>query len=157
LITTDWALDNCLARSIPGFVSWNGGYSSSEIIDARLNPNASPELTQNTFNKAVYWKLDDKCQTVKVIKPKEVEVIAYSNRLAREDPDGHGILAFTFKYGEGRVLHLVGHFDHNTNLTFNNSLPDPSPRIGISLRQAIAANFIAASLEAHPRPAADKK
>jgi hypothetical protein len=156
LLTTDWALDGCLARAIPGYVEWNNAYSSSEIIDARINPNAPADLLRNTVPKA-YWKLDKQCQIVKILKPEEVEVIAFSNRLRREDPNGMGVLALTFKFGKGRVLHLVGHFDHNTDRAFNNALPDPAPAIGISLRQAIAANFIAASLEAHPRPAPVKK
>jgi hypothetical protein len=156
LITTDWALDACLARAIPGYVEWNNAYSSSEIIDARINANAPADLLKNTVPKA-YWKLDKLCQIVRIIKTKEVEVIAYSNRLRREDPNGVGILACTFSYGKGRVLHLVGHFDHNTDRAFNNALPDPAPGIGISLRQAIVANFIAGALEAHPRPVPEKK
>ena len=154
LLTTDWALDGCLAKAIPGFVEWNGGYSTSQLVDATLNKNGDPDLLKNTVPQA-YWKLDNKCQTVKVMKP-EVEVLAKSRRLAIEDPDGKGYLAVTFPYGQGRVLHLVGHFDNNTDRAFNNALPDPAPNIGISLRQAIAANFIAAALKAHPRPVQPK-
>lgn len=156
LITTDWALDGCLARAIPGYVEWNSGYSSSALVDAAINKNADPDLMKNVVPKA-YWKLNNKCETVKIRRPDVVQVLARSRRLAAEDPDNHGYLAVTFPYGEGRVLHLVGHFDNNTDRAFNNALPDPAPKIGISLRQAIAANFIAAALKAHPRPIIQKK
>jgi len=66
--------------------------------------------------------------------------------LSRDDPDRRGILAVTFTFGRGHVLHLVGHFDNNATLAFGNMLPDPAPEIGISLRQALAANFLVAGL-----------
>ncbi|HEY9731572.1 MAG TPA: hypothetical protein V6C89_06655 [Drouetiella sp.] len=174
LITTDWSLDNCLARAIPGFVDWNSANSISELVDARTNNNPDAtdngDLLLNTVPRA-YWKLDNKCQMVRVIKPDLVTVLVRSKRLEYQDPnrafalskngnvrlDNTGILACTFRYEKGRVLHLVGHFDNNTDLAFNNSLPDPAPRIGISLRQAIAANFIAAALKANPHPLTKSK
>jgi hypothetical protein len=172
LITTDWSLDNCLARAIPGYVEWNSANTVSELVDATVNRNASdtdPDLLLNVVPRA-YWKLDDKCQMAKVRNPAAVTVLVRSKRLAYQDPNrtfalnsrsdtevaNIGILALTFRYEKGRVLHLVGHFDNNTDLAFNNSLPDPAPRIGISLRQAIAANFIAAGLKANPHPLAKK-
>ncbi|HEY9676831.1 MAG TPA: hypothetical protein V6C76_02430 [Drouetiella sp.] len=169
LITTDWSLDNCLARAIPGFVSWNSANSISECVDAAINRSVTAsddsDLLLNTVSRA-YWKLDDKCQMVKINRPDAVTVLVHSKRLAYQDPNRTfaltgregftpntiGILACTFRYEKGRVLHLVGHFDNNTDLAFKNSLPDPAPRIGISLRQAIAANFIAAGLAANPHP-----
>ncbi|CAN5174696.1 hypothetical protein BH10CYA1_BH10CYA1_39270 [soil metagenome] len=169
LITTDWSLDNCLAKAIPGFVDWNSANSVSELVDAATNnnPGASDnaDLLLNVVPRA-FWKLDNKCQMVRVVRPNDVTVLVRSKRLEYQDPnrafalspkggiriENTGILACTFRYEKGRVLHLVGHFDNNTDLAFNNSLPDPAPRIGISLRQAIAANFIAAALKARPHP-----
>jgi hypothetical protein len=145
LITTDWALDGCLTRAIPGYVMWNSGYSTSEIVDARVVQSNSVLLKGTT--RLAWWKLDNKCQTVRILRPDAVEVLVRSRGLLRDDPDQLGILAFTFQYGRGHVLHLVGHFDNNADRAFNNALPDPAPGIGISLRQAIAANFIAEALE----------
>jgi hypothetical protein len=144
LLTTDWALDGCLTRAIPGFVRWNGGYSPKEMVDAHV---VAPEmdLARGTPPHA-YWDLEMKCQTVHIIDGQHVTVLARSRLLLRDDPDQQGILAVTFPYGKGRVLHLVGHFDSNTDRAFNNMLPDPAPGIGISLRQAIAANFVAQAL-----------
>lgn len=144
LITTDWALDGCLVRAIPGFVMWNGGYTSSELVDAHVVAD-DPPLLKGTVPRA-YWKLDNKSQTLRVLKPNAVEVLVRSRLLLRDDPDQLGILAVTFNYGKGKVLHLVGHFDNNSEHAFNNALDDPAPGLGISLRQAIAANFCAEAL-----------
>jgi hypothetical protein len=44
-------------------------------------------------------------------------------------------------------MHLVGHFDNNSELAFNSAIPDAAPGLGFSLRQALAANFIAQALK----------
>jgi hypothetical protein len=159
LITTDWALDGCLTRAIPGYVMWNSGYSPSEIVDAHVM-TPDNEFVKACASKA-YWKLDSKCETVKVMRPDQVTVLVRSRLLMRDDPDQAGVLAFTFNYGKGKVLHLVGHFDSNSDRAFNNALPDPAPGMGISLRQGIAANFIAEALkqgaEQTSTPSADAK
>ena len=131
LLTTDWALDGCLTRAIPGYINWNGGYSSSPLVDATVT-GAETNLLVGTVPRA-YWKLDKKCETVHLQNSFKVRVLVYSNQLRREDPDEQGILACTFRYGRGKVLHLVGHFDNNSDQAFNNALPDPAPLIGISL------------------------
>ncbi len=146
LVSTDWSLDNFIVKAFPGAIEWNGGYSYPDLVDAIcVEPN--PDFIKGCVPVA-RWKLDDKCQTVKVIKPAFVHVLVRSRLLSRQDPDGFGILAASFQYGAGQVLHVVGHFDINSAGTFTNSLPDPAPRIGIGLRQAIIANFIVNGLAA---------
>ncbi|HEY9776462.1 MAG TPA: hypothetical protein V6C81_22060 [Planktothrix sp.] len=145
LITTDWSLDGCLTRAIPGYVMWNAGSTPAELVDARVVEPDS-DLLRGAVRRA-YWKLDNKCQTVRILRPDAVHVLVRSRQLTRDDPDQLGILALTFNYGKGRVLHLVGHFDNNDDRASNEALPDPAPGIGISLRQAIAANFAAGALE----------
>ncbi len=145
LLTTDWALEGCLQKAIPGYVEWNGDNTSdSRVVDARMSSN-DPVLTRGTVPNA-HWKLDKKCQLMRIIKTREVDILARSVQLRTDDSTGRGDLAATFQYGKGRVLHLVGHFDYNSGRAFANLLPDPAPKIGISLRQAIAANFIAEAL-----------
>ncbi len=143
LLTTDWALDSCLQRAFPGYVEWNGGYTDNSVVDAVV-VDLDPELTKG-IPKVGYWKLEDKSQTVQVIRKMEVQVLVRSRVLMQREPSQLGILALTFPYGDGQILHLVGHFDNNADRAFNNALPDPAPIIGISLRQAIAANFIMAA------------
>ena len=83
----------------------------------------------------------------------KVSILARSSLLAARDPQLRvidplqaGALAVEFSFGRGKVLHLVGHFDNCANSFKPNLLPDPAPDIGISLRQAITANFLAEAL-----------
>ncbi|PZM85484.1 MAG: hypothetical protein DKT66_04690 [Candidatus Melainabacteria bacterium] len=157
LLTTDWALEGCLQKAVPGFIEWNGDNTSeTRVVDAYIKTE-DPILTQGTVPRA-HWKLDRKCQLMRVIKPDRVEILAASVQLKTDDTQGLGNLAATFNFGKGKVLHLVGHFDYNSGRAFNNLLPDPAPKIGISLRQAIAANFIAEALgQSESTPAAAKE
>ncbi len=144
LLSTDWALDSCLQKAFPGYVEWNSNETEKGVVDAVV-VDRDPILLAGV-PKVAHWQLEDKSQMVRVIKGRSVQVLARSRQLASQDQDRLGILALSFPFGQGRVLHLVGHFDNNANLSFNTALPDPAPIIGIGLRQAIAANFIMAAL-----------
>jgi hypothetical protein len=143
LMTTDWALDSCLQKAFPGYVEWNGAYTDNSVVDAVV-VDRDPDLTRGV-PRVGFWKLEDKSQTVQVIRKLEVQVLVRSRQLMGREPSELGILALTFPYGDGQILHLVGHFDNNADRAFNNALPDPAPAITIALRQAIAANFIMAA------------
>jgi hypothetical protein len=104
--------------------------------------NPDPILFQYAVDRAD-WRMDEECHLLSVQRPDAVRVLVRSNGLRRED--GAGVLAVSFGFGRGYVLHMVGHFDNNpTAFRFRDSLPDPAPVIGISLRQALAANFVVA-------------
>lgn len=144
LITTDWALHNFLEKAFPGFVMWNGGKSDQKIVDASvIDPD--PVLFAGAVDHAA-WKLDDESWTLRVLNS-NVRVLAKSEKLAKDDPDRLGVLAVTFAFGRGRILHMVGHFDNNAFFSITNQLPDPAPVIGISLRQALAGNFVISALQ----------
>ncbi|HEY9785865.1 MAG TPA: hypothetical protein V6D17_10720 [Candidatus Obscuribacterales bacterium] len=142
LLTTDWALDGMLQQTFPGYVEWNGGKSKGNVVDAFL-VDIEPSICNGTVSNAS-WKLDEESHTVRVLNKHAVRVLARSNELASLDPDRQGILALTFSFGRGRVLHLVGHFENNALPFFPKLLPDPAPVIGIGLRQAMATNFVVA-------------
>lgn len=144
LLTTDWALDNMLVQTFPGYIAWNKGVNKRDIYDAEyLAPD--PVLAVNTVRSA-FWKLDSASHLIRVLKPDAVHVLITSRQLAGEDPDKAGVLAVIFPFGRGYVLHMVGHFDNNAKIAVGNFLPDSAPAIGISLRQAIASNFIVAGM-----------
>lgn len=144
LLTTDWSLSNCLTPLFHQFVTWDGSYSTAEIVDS-VAVDASNELFKNAVSSAP-WKLDDKSEIAKLVNRNRVEVLVRSRMLSKEDQNNLGILALTFAYGKGRVLHLVGHFDNNTVSRLPAALPDPAPKIELSLRQALALNFVLAGL-----------
>jgi hypothetical protein len=143
LLTTDWALDSCLTQCFPGYLEPNGNYSEASVVDA-IVVSGNESFVKGTVSPS-YWKLEKRSQFVRQVSP-NVQVLARSRGVLRQDPFGQGILAATFNYGQGRVLHLVGHFDTNSTGAFTNQLVDPSPGIVVSLRQALAANFIMSAL-----------
>lgn len=144
LLTTDWALDNTVTNAFPGYIAWSKGVNKRPIYQAKyVSPD--PVLAIHTVKKA-YWKLDDSAHLVKVLEPQKVRVLVTSAELASEDPEHLGILSCIFPFGRGFVLHMVGHFDNNARIGLGNFLPDASDDIGISLRQAIATNFVAAGI-----------
>lgn len=143
LLSTDWTVHNLVERAFPGYIAWNGTKTDNKVVDATV-VDPDPILFSGAV-RAAGWKLDDGSQVIRVLR-RDVRVLVRSRMLARDDPDGQGILAVTFPFGRGQVLHLVGHFDNNATLAFANMLPDPAPQIGISLRQALAANFVVEGL-----------
>jgi hypothetical protein len=145
LLTTDWALGNLTQQAFPNTVEWNKAQTESDMVHATV-VNADPVTMKGTVSNA-YWKLDEESYMVRVLNPNKVKILVRSRQLVAEDPDRMGILAVEFPFGKGRVLHLVGHFDNNAGFAFSNKLADPAPIIGISLRQALATNFIVAGLE----------
>ena len=143
LLSTDWALDNMLSNTFPGTVVWNKAVNKIDIYDARyVSPDAV--LARHTVARS-RWKLDESSHLVRILSDR-VRLLVASSQLALEDPDHLGALAVEFPFGRGYVLHMVGHFDNNAKIAIGNFLPDSSPDLGISLRQAIAANFIVAGL-----------
>lgn len=144
LVSTDWTVHNLVQHAFPGYIEWNGGKTDGSVMDATV-VDPDPVLFAGAVRSSG-WKVDDGSQTIRVLRPNAVRILVRSRMLTRDDPDHQGILAVVFSFGRGQVLHLVGHFDNNANLAFTNMLPDPAPVIGISLRQALATNFVVAGL-----------
>lgn len=144
LLSTDWASDNLVETCFPGYIKWDRHSNDQAVYDAEI-VDPDPSLYKRTVTNAS-WKMDIDSHMISTLRP-DVRVLARSRQLQSEDPRSDGVLAVVFPFGRGYVLHLVGHFDNNTMMPFRNMLADPAPQIGISLRQAIAANFVVAGLE----------
>ncbi len=142
LFTTDWLLDRLDARIFPGFVSWSGAMNRKNLYDAETY-GADPVLLHNTVPKAT-WKMDIHCHLIRVLNKDAVKILAVSSALAADDPDHQGILAVMFPFERGYVMHMTAHFDRTQGSGYY--LPDLAPDLGISLRQAIAINFVVAGL-----------
>lgn len=159
LITTDWALENTTARAFPGFIGYGGQKTGNAITDAYvLDPD--PVLFNGVPVRRSTWKLDRGSQQIKILNPQRVRVLVRSSRLGAGDinlmvyPDRSyaGALATLFSFGRGKVLHIISHYDNNADSFRANTLPDPVPEIGISLRQALITNFIVEALSNSPPP-----
>lgn len=150
LISTDWTLHSFIERAFPGTIAFNGQNTDGTTVDAII-VEQDPILLRGVPVQRAPWKLDEESQMVKVLRPDIVRVLARSYKLGLTDPNRNhtpdpnqwGILACDFFYGRGRVLHLVGHYDYNSPLTFTRYvLPDAIPGAGIGLRQALSTNFL---------------
>jgi hypothetical protein len=150
VLSTDWALDSFTDKTFPGFIAWNKGINHHDIY--RAYSNSMPPAMARGLVRHAFWKLDQESHLIKVLRPDAVKLLVSSKDLAREDPDGAGILACQFNFGRGEVLHMVGHFDNNGKAFSPGSLPDPSAEMGISLRQGLAANFVMRGLLAGVKP-----
>jgi hypothetical protein len=150
LLSTDWALDGSVDKMFPGYIVWKGAYSMPETIDA-VKVDATNSLTRGLPPTAP-WRLADKCEIVELAANRKIDVLIRSRALTKEDPNALGILACSFQFGRGTVMHLVGHFENNDGLAFKQKLQDPAPEIKISMRQALALNFIGQALEHKDAP-----
>lgn len=148
LLSTDWALDNFTGPVFNDYIQWNKGMNRRDIVDATVS-DTDPVLFARTVSNA-HWKLDQDSHLIHVVNRDAVRILAQSRELVQDDPDKAGILAVMFPFGRGYVLHMTGHFDNNSKLPLSNFLPDPAPVIKISLRQALATNFVVAGLTQTP-------
>lgn len=142
LFTTDWLLDRLDARVFPGYIAWNGAMNKQRMYDATI-VGQDPVLFKNTVTNA-NWKMDIHCHLIRVLNKNAVRVLAISHSLMADDPDHQGVLAVVFPFGRGYVMHMTAHFDRSQGAGYY--LPDPAPGIGISLRQALAINYVVAGL-----------
>jgi len=147
LVSTDWALDNCISKIFPGYLVWKGAYSNPETVDAVPVEPKNPLLKGSP--RVSPWRLDDKSEIIELGGKGSINVLVRSRALQEEDPGNIGILAATIRIGTGKVLHMIGHFDNNSGKASAQMLPDPAPGIKISLRQSLAINFIVEALRRH--------
>ncbi len=143
LITTDWMLDRLDQKIFPGYIAWNGAMNTQRMYDATI-VGKDPVLFRHAVTRA-NWKMDIHCHLIRVINKELVRVLAVSPTLAKDDPDGQGILAVVFPFEKGYVMHMTAHFDRSQSAS-GDQIDDPAPVIGIGLRQAIAINFVVAGL-----------
>ena len=147
LLSTDWSGDNAIQPIFPGYIQWTGKRNKESIYPAELS-YTDPVLATNLVTNST-WKMDFDCHPVRTLR-EDVRVLARSSQLAAEDAASQGALGVVFPFGRGYVMHLVGHFDNNTALP--NRIADAAPVIRISMRQALATNFVVAGLSGRKIP-----
>jgi hypothetical protein len=143
LLTTDWMIDRLNQHVFPGFIAWNGATNQQRMYEASLVGKHAALYRHAVTNGA--WKMDIHCHLIRIFNKEKVKVLAVSDALAQEDPDKLGALAVVFPFGRGYVMHMMAHFDRGQGVKVD-ELPDAAPAIGISLRQALAINYVVAGL-----------
>jgi hypothetical protein len=140
LVTTDWGVERLIERGMPGTLT-------------PLRRNERPVLTKDEtvgvkpttdrgFDAGVpqedgaRWWLEDSSVPFTIAPGIGAEILVRSGDMERRHGEGTGAVAVTFPYGEGRVLHLLGHvFQQEGNLR------------GTLLVHRIVVNFLAAALQ----------
>lgn len=116
LFTTDWAVGTLLAPAFPGYLDSSGGRRTLEELVVEVQPVASHAkhaLLEGVFDTTAQakWWLESASFDVIVRDPSKVEVLVEAPRLAGRPYNRSSVIAATFSYGRGRVLHVMGHYD----------------------------------------------
>jgi hypothetical protein len=121
LFTSDWGIENVVEKAFPGYL---------KVLRSGTKPVMTPDTTI-TFTVAPgkhvllaglppeaetsRWWLEESSILFTIARPDDVEVLAISKDL--ETRYGSKLVAVTFPYGKGRVVHALGHmFQKEGNL-----------------------------------------
>lgn len=143
LFTSDWVVGHVLTRAFPEYVGTHGSAAALPQIVIDIHPvarHAEHRLLEGVFQPGVpgRWWLEARSLDVIVKKSDVVTVLIESPELKR-DYRASSAVAVTFPHGQGRVLHVLGHYDQEEgNLA------------GVVAVQRIALNFILMSLSERP-------
>lgn len=103
LITTDWCLDNLVAKVFPNTIAKAGVASGSFPVEVA---NPSHPFVQGIEDKTgVLWKVESASHLIKVKNEKAVQVLLRSKKMNR-----HSSILVTFQFGKGHVVHAISHF-----------------------------------------------
>jgi hypothetical protein len=108
VVTSDWAVDPYISLAFPNHVELGGRDRSQRHTTVCVEPCGTDELLAGVFPRGgeSEWWLEDSSTMVKVTD-KATTLVASEDMKERY---GSSVVAFKFKYGDGLVLHLVGHF-----------------------------------------------
>ncbi len=113
LCTTDWGLENVLEPAFPGmlrslFKGGRGVSTQNETVGFRIVAPMHP-LTRGlrAIAEGGLWWVEDQAHPVEVVDTRRVTVLAESDVFKKRY--GSGVLAATFGWGKGKVLHILGH------------------------------------------------
>jgi hypothetical protein len=113
LCTTDWGLENVLVPAFPGVLEavrrkGREVVTVEEVVPFTVSAPGHPlvRALQAAAEDGTWW-LEDQSHPIRVVDRRRAVVLAESPEL--RDRYGSAVLAVTFEWGHGRVLHLLGH------------------------------------------------
>jgi hypothetical protein len=114
LFTSDWGISEEIAPALPGFIA-AGPQMPEEPFDVRIAPARGAEkhpylrdvFPENPYARArMKWKIDNSAFAIKMT-PKATALVESAELGSKY---GAPVVAATFRYGQGAVLHVMGHF-----------------------------------------------
>ncbi len=114
LFTTDWGIATVVTRTFPGFLRTRGDRNELAEMVVDIEPargRKNHPLLNGVFLPKTQgkWWLERKSYDVRPGNKSKVEVLIEAPEL-REIHGTSSVVAATFPYGRGRVLHAIGHY-----------------------------------------------
>lgn len=106
LLTTDWAVLHVLEEAFPGFVRFTRSPTRDDVV--RISRVEHDPLLDRLFppGRLACWWIENRSYPVEVRDPR-VRVLLYSDEMGHKYDSP--ILALTFRWGRGQVVHVVSH------------------------------------------------
>lgn len=107
LLSTDWTVLHVLEDAFPHLVRYTRRPTSDDVVRiSRMEPDPLLRWVFPPGRLACWW-LESKSYPVEVLDRRRVRVLLESHEMGRKY--GSSVLAFTFRWGRGRVVHVVSH------------------------------------------------
>jgi hypothetical protein len=136
----NWAVSHLVAPAFPGHVATSGAQRTlpEMIIDVQPGHARDNPLLEGVFPEGgrMKWWLESASQDVQVVPGAAVDVLVESPTLSAPPYSRSPVVAATFAYGQGRVLHVMGHY-----------YQQKGTMTGAAGAQRLALNFVRMRLE----------
>lgn len=108
LVTTDWAI-TLLPKAFPGYVTRGERNTGNDVVKVEILDDDAPFIHNvKTMKENPRWWLEGASYPIKVLDPKKVTVLITSREMKKKY--GHAPIAVSFRYDDGKVLHMTSHF-----------------------------------------------
>ncbi len=110
LYTTDHAVHELVEKIFPNTIAWTGTTTNQEVLPVKVRGTDEDRGLLNSLggNAKEFWQVAGGGYPVKVLDPKRVTVLMESKEVAQKY--GSGTIAVRFRYEDGQVIHVTGHF-----------------------------------------------
>ncbi|MBS1151462.1 MAG: hypothetical protein H6Q89_3160 [Myxococcaceae bacterium] len=110
LYTTDHAVRQLLEPIFPNTIAWTGTSTTERIVPVKVSGTEADRGLLNSLggNAKELWQTASGGYPFKVLDPKRVTVLMESPEAAKLF--GSGNIAARFRYEDGQVIHVTGHF-----------------------------------------------
>jgi hypothetical protein len=137
LYTTDHAVKHVIEEVFPNTIAFTGRSSAQEVFPVKLS--GSPEdrglLSALGGNAKEVWQFAGGGMPVKVLDEKRVKVLMSSEEAAKKY--GSGVVAVHFRWEDGQVIHVTGHF-----FTQPGQTPEQISQSGARTFEQFSANVV---------------
>ena len=137
LYTTDHAVANVVQKLFPNTIAWTGTTTNQEVVPVRIHGTDEDRGLLNSLggNAKELWQTAGGGYAVKVLDPKRVTVLMDSE--VAQKKYGSGIVAVRFRWEDGQVIHVTGHFATQPGQT-----PDQVAQSGGRVFEQLSTNVV---------------